>query len=78
MISAYLDRFEGDLAVLLLGEEMTKVNFPKRFLPEGVGEGDYLKIDIAYDREATEKAEQEALDLLKDDQGRLKTIDGSR
>ena len=67
MISAYLDRFEGDLAVLLLGGEMTKVNFPKRFLPEGVGEGDYLKIDIAYDREATEKAEQEALDLLKDD-----------
>ena len=35
--------------------------------PEGVGEGDYLKIDIAYDKEATEKAEQEALDLLKDD-----------
>lgn len=31
MISAYLDRFEGDLAVLLLGEEMKKVNFPKRF-----------------------------------------------
>ena len=53
--------------MLLLGEEMKKVNFPKRFLPEGVGEGDYLKIDIAYDREATEKAEQEALDLLKDD-----------
>ena len=67
MISAYLDRFEDDLAVLLLGDEMKKVNFPKCFLHEGVGEGDYLKIDIAYDKEATEKAEQEALDLLKDD-----------
>jgi hypothetical protein len=66
MISAYLDRFEDDLAVLLLGEAMKKVNFPKCFLPEGVGEGDYLKIDITYDKEATEKAEQEALDLLKD------------
>lgn len=50
MISAYLDRFEDDLAVLLLGDEMKKVNFPKCFLPEGVGEGDYLKIDIAYDK----------------------------
>mgnify|MGYP000237739801 CR=1 FL=1 len=34
MISAYLDRFEDDLAVLLLGDEMKKVNFPKCFLPE--------------------------------------------
>ena len=25
MISAYLDRFEGDLAVLLLGDSMVKV-----------------------------------------------------
>ena len=67
MISAYIDRFEGDLAVLLLGDDMKKVNFPKSCLPPGVGEGDYLRIDIAYDKEATEKAEQEALDLLKDD-----------
>lgn len=67
MISAYIDRFEGDLAVLLLGDDMKKVNFPKSCLPEGVGEGDYLRIDIAYDKEATEKAKQEALDLLKDD-----------
>ena len=68
-ISAYIDRFEGDLAVLYLGDDdnMKKVNFPKCCLPEGVGEGDYLRIDIAYDKEATEKAEQEALDLLKDD-----------
>ncbi len=69
MISAYIDRFEGDLAVLYLGagDNMKKVNFPKSYLPEGVGEGDYLRIDIRYDREATEKAEQEALELLKDD-----------
>ena len=68
-ISAYIDRFEGDLAVLYLGEDdkMKKVNFPKSYLPENVGEGDYLRIDISYDKEATEKVEQEALDLLKDD-----------
>lgn len=31
MISAYIDRFEGELAVLLLGDEMKKVNFPRSF-----------------------------------------------
>lgn len=66
MISAYIDRFEGDLAVLLLGDEMKKVNFPREFLPAEVSEGDYLKLDISYDKEATERAEQEAFDLLKD------------
>lgn len=66
MISAYIDRFEGDLAVLLLGDEMKKVNFPREFLPAEVSEGDYLKMDISDDKEATEQAEQEAFDLLKD------------
>lgn len=65
MISAYIDRFEEDIAVLYLGDEMKKVNFPKEFLPEGVGEGDYLRIDIAYDKEATDRAAQEAFDLMK-------------
>ena len=66
MISAYIDRYEGDLAVLLLGEEMKKVNCPRKFLPEDVDEGDYIKIDIALDQEANEAAEQEALELLRD------------
>lgn len=66
MISAYIDRFEGDLAVLLLGDDMKKVNFPKVYLPADVGEGDYLKLDISYDKDATEQAEQEAQDLLND------------
>lgn len=33
MISAYLDRFEDDLAVLLLGDEMKKVNFRSASCP---------------------------------------------
>ena len=66
MISAYLDRFEGDLAVLLLGEEEKRVNFPKSFLPEEAGEGDYLKIEISRDEEKTAEAEAEALRLLQE------------
>ena len=66
MISAYLDRFEGDLAVLLLGDEEKKVNFPRSFLPEGISEGKYLKLEIEPDAEADARAEQEALELLQE------------
>ena len=44
MISAYLDRFEGDLAVLLLGDAMVKVNFPRAFLPKDVAEDEALEL----------------------------------
>ena len=65
MISCYLDRFEGKYAVLLLGDAMEKVNFPKSFLPADISEGDYLTITIERDTAATEAAEDEALELLK-------------
>lgn len=66
MISAYLDRFEGQLAVLLLGDEMRQVNFPRDYLPADVSEGDYISIDISLDEEANEEAAQEALKLLNE------------
>lgn len=66
MISAYLDRFEGKLAVLLVGDEEKQVNFPKDCLPEDTGEGDYLKIEISRDEEKTAEAEAEALSLLQE------------
>ena len=66
MISAYIDRYEGELAVLLLGESMKKVNFPREFLPDDVVERDYITLDIALDEEANKKAEEEALELLRD------------
>jgi hypothetical protein len=66
MISAYLDRFEGNCAVLLLGDTMEKVHFPRSFLPPDVSEGDYLAISMERDAAATEAAEDAALELLKD------------
>lgn len=64
MISAYIDRFEEDKAVLMLGDDMKKCNFPKSYLPDGLQEGDYVKISIEYDKEATEAAEEEARALM--------------
>jgi hypothetical protein len=67
MISAYIDRFEEDQAVLLLGEDMKQVDFPRSYFPDDLHEGDYITIDIQFDKETTEKAEAEAQALLEDE-----------
>ena len=65
-VTAYIDRFEGDKAVLYIGDEMVKVDYPKAFLDDELEEGDYIKITIEYDGEATEEAVQEAMSLTED------------
>ena len=67
MISAYLDRFEGDKAVLYLGDEMQKLNFPRAYLSSSLQEGDYLTLEIRYDKEKTAAAEAEAQNLLREE-----------
>ena len=64
MISAYIDRFEEEYAVILLGDDILSVDFPRAYLPEDVNEGDYIKIHIERDTAATEAAEAEARALL--------------
>lgn len=66
MLSAVIDRFEENKAVLLIGEAETRVVFPKKFLPENVKEGDYLRLTVAYDGEATSAAKREAESLLQE------------
>lgn len=65
-VTAYIDRFEGDKAVLYIGDEMVKVDYPKAFIDDELEEGDYIKITIEYDGEATEEALQEAMSLTED------------
>lgn len=65
-VTAYIDRFEGDKAVLYIGDEMVKVDYPKAFLDDELEEGDYIKITIEYDGEATEEVLQEAMSLTED------------
>ena len=49
MVKAYIDRIEEDKAVMLLGEDFKKVNFPVEYLPDDLGEGDYVLIDVKRD-----------------------------
>ena len=47
---AVIDRFEGDKAVLLVGEEQDRLVVLKSFLPKGAKEGDWLQVDVKDDR----------------------------
>ena len=62
-VTAYIDRFEEDYAVLLVGEQEAPVNWPRHLLPSDVVEGDYLKLTLAYDAAQTEAAAREAESL---------------
>lgn len=62
---AVIDRFEGDLAVILVGDEEIKVNIPKKLLPKGAKEGSWLKVSFELDPDATKKQEEKVSALLQ-------------
>ena len=68
-MKAVIDRFEGDFAVVLVGDKEIKVDIPKALLPKKAKEGSWLKFNIELDPEGTEKQKEKMsklLDKLKD------------
>ncbi len=61
-----IDRFEGNKAVLLLGDEEIQVIWPRESLPDVAKEGDMVTIELQVDHEATSAAKAEADRLLKE------------
>lgn len=63
---AVIDRFEGDKAVLMVGEERDELVVPRALLPGAVKEGDWLQLEAeddqvlaaALDNEATDRARE--------------------
>ncbi len=47
MEKAVIDRFEGNIAVVLVGEAETKLDVPRASLPKEAKEGDWLKVKLA-------------------------------
>ena len=64
MTMAVIDRFEGENAVLLVGKNEQQVIFPTSELPKDLNEGDYLRMNISFDAEATKSALNESASLL--------------
>jgi hypothetical protein len=61
----FLDRIEGDVAVLLAGPEgREKLSVPKRLLPEGVREG--AALDLTLTAAPDDKTHQEIDGLMSD------------
>lgn len=66
---AVVDRFEGNLAVLLhssrgKGEEL-QIYIPQQLLPENAREGDYLTICCQIDEVSTEAARKRVTGILE-------------
>lgn len=60
-----VDRFEGEIAVLLVRQEETrKILFPKELLP-GVAEGDVLEITVRKEAGDTEDARERVSSLIE-------------
>ena len=64
-MKAVVDRFEGEYAVLLFGDDEIKVDFPKKLLPEGAREGSWLKVVFELDHEGTKKQEEKIARLIE-------------
>lgn len=64
-IRAFLDRYEGGCAILLLGDEGREALWPADLLPDGAREGTVLWIDLGVDGEATAQ-EQDNVETIID------------
>ena len=68
-VRAYVDRIEGNVGVLLLGEqEHATVDFPLAFLPADVKEGMVLHLNFVRDKDEQEEEEStyRAVENLRD------------
>ena len=54
-ITATIDRFEDDIAVLIVEPERTVVNVPRSDLPESVSQGDVVRLEGRVDHEETDR-----------------------
>lgn len=67
-ITATIDRFEGDIAVLVVEPEQTKLNVPRSELPDTVSQGDVVRLEGRVDRDETDRRRaeiQEKIERLK-------------
>ena len=73
-IKAVIDRFEGEFAVLLLGNEEFKIDWPHVKLPSGAKEGDILDFELNIDTKGTEKQKEKIKDKLQQLKARNKNL----
>ncbi|MEI6632943.1 MAG: DUF3006 domain-containing protein [Chlamydiota bacterium] len=73
-VRAIVDRIEEDLAVLEVGGE-GMVEWPVKFLPRGLGEGNVLDVEFTINKKAEAEARAEISDLQRELLERTKKMD---
>lgn len=73
-VRAIVDRIEEDLAVLEVGGEGS-VEWPVKFLPQGLKEGNVLDVDFRINRKAEAEARAAISDLQRQLLERTKKMD---
>ncbi len=63
-MKAVIDRIEGNLAVVLVGDKEVKIDVPLEILPVEAREGSWLKITFELDPEGTKKQKEKISDLI--------------
>jgi hypothetical protein len=64
-MKAVIDLFEGDLAVLILGDEDQRLNIPRKLLPPKTKEGSWLQLDIVGGQPRNIKLDEKETDLAR-------------
>ena len=65
LLKAVIDRFEGEYAVVLFGEDEIKADIPRQLLPPNLKEGSWLNVSFELDPEG-EKKQREKIEGLLD------------
>ncbi|MHB0912171.1 MAG: DUF3006 domain-containing protein [Armatimonadota bacterium] len=63
VFTAFIDRIEGDTAVLL--REGARIVLPAKLLPDEAGEGSVVTIRIGYEPELTDEATARVRELIE-------------
>jgi hypothetical protein len=65
MEKAVIDRFEGEYAILLVGQEQRKMDVLRSKLPKGAKEGSWVLIQIVDDDVANMVLDKEETELVR-------------
>jgi len=66
IVKAFVDRIEGDMAVLLVGDEMDEINIPKRLLPPDAVEGSSLTLRFETNQESAAQRKRRIARLIEE------------
>ncbi len=64
MVKAVIDRIEGNIAIVLMGDDEIQVDIPKTSLPKGCKEGDWLTVSFELDPKETSDRKERISQLL--------------